>query len=397
MIIDGKNYEINRNTARVTNWDKIYCETLKEIIETGELCPNRTEIETLSIPNVYFKLDVGKEFPMLETKKLAIKNTITELLWIYQAQSNDVKWLQERNNHIWDEWKIDEDGIYRIYDPNKNYNDEKEVIVKDIDGKDKTMTAKSLYNDKSIKNAIYYGKEYANTIGEAYGYVLNKTKEFDRVLETLKNDPRNRRMVVSLRQNEFLKKGVLEPCVWTSSYKLHKGKLNSNVSIRSNDMPLGNPFNVTQYSILLSLLAKLNKFEIGEIAFNITDCHIYINQLEGIKLELSRYERLNKFEKFIKHNSDEEINNFYKELLSRKEYLDNKIKNNPSIKSDYDNILNEINEDTMCFEHLIKREEPILFIKDKDNFYEYDNKKDNEDIKVLKYSSLPSIKMKVAQ
>ena len=51
----------------------------------------------------------------------------------------------------------------------------------------------------------------------------------------------------------------------------------------------------------------------------------------------------------------------------------------------------------MCFEHLIKREEPILFIKDKDNFYEYDNKKDNEDIKVLKYSSLPSIKMKVAQ
>ena len=301
MIIDGKNYEINRNTARVTNWDKIYCETLKEIIETGELCPNRTGIETLSIPNVYFKLDVGKEFPMLETKKLAIKNTITELLWIYQAQSNDVKWLQERNNHIWDEWKIDEDGIYRIYDPNKNYNDEKEVIVKDIDGKDKTMTAKSLYNDKSIKNAIYYGKEYANTIGEAYGYVLNKTKEFDRVLETLKNDPRNRRMVVSLRQNEFLKKGVLEPCVWTSSYKLHKGKLNSNVSIRSNDMPLGNPFNVTQYSILLSLLAKLNKFEIGEIAFNITDCHIYVNQLEGIKLELSRYERLNKFEKFIKH------------------------------------------------------------------------------------------------
>ena len=65
-----------------------------------------------------------------------------------------------------------------------------------------------------------------------------------------------------------------------------------------------------------------------------------------------------------------EINNFYKELLSRKKYLDNKIKNNPSIKSDYDNILNEINEDTMCFEHLIKREEPILFIKDKDNFYD---------------------------
>ena len=126
--IDGKKYEINRKTAIVTNWDKIYCNILKRILKKGELCKNRTGIDTLSIEGVYFKLDVGKSFPILETKKVALANTITELLWIYQAQTNDVKWLHDRQNHIWDDWMIDDDGIYRIYEPYINEN--KKNIVK---------------------------------------------------------------------------------------------------------------------------------------------------------------------------------------------------------------------------------------------------------------------------
>ena len=164
MLINNKEYKIDRNTAKVTNWDKLYCETLKEIKETGELCPNRTGIETLSIPHAYFKLDVSREFPMLETKKLAIKNTITELLWIYQAQSNDIKWLHDRNNHIWDEWMIDNDGIYRIYDPFIKENLHKSVKLTDTNGEKIDTLVESLKEDKTIKQAIYYGKEYANTI-----------------------------------------------------------------------------------------------------------------------------------------------------------------------------------------------------------------------------------------
>lgn len=404
MIIKNKNYKINRNTCKVTEWDKLYCETLKDIIENGELCPNRTGIETLSIPNAYFKLDVGKEFPILETKKLAIKNTITELLWIYQAQSNKVSWLHERDNHIWDEWMIDDDGIYRIYDPFKEYNDKSVVEAKDIYGQsiDKTKIGKKIYADslkenKSIKEAIYFGESYKGTIGTAYGEVLRRTKEFDRVLNDLKNNPRSRRMVVSLRQANYLKSGVLEPCVWSTTYKLHKGKLNSNVNIRSNDMPLGNPFNVTQYSILLSILSKINDFNVGEIVFNIADCHIYVNQLDGIKLQLSRYDRLIKWEKYIQTHNDIDIENSYNELIDRRLYINKKLIECNYLENDYKTILNEINEELMCLEHLITRENPYLYISDKKDFYSFDNKKDNDDIKVLKYSSLPSIKMKVAQ
>jgi len=330
MKIDGKEIKINRSTARVTEWDKQYCNILKEIINNGELCPNRTGIETLSIPNVNINLNVGEEFPILETKKVAMKNTITELLWIYQAQSNKVSWLHERDNHIWDEWVIDEDGIYRIYDPFIKEKIDREIPIKDKNGViitypdgDPIMT-KGKQDGKTIKDAIYYGEQYAGTNGEAYGYVIGKTKEFDNVLKSLKTNPRNRRMVVSLRHNEFLKNGVLEPCVWSSTYKLHKNKLNSIISIRSNDMPLGNPFNVSQYSVLLSILAKTNNFDVGEINFNISDCHIYINQLKGIKLQLERYDRLCKWETFIQTHNDEDIEFEYNELISRKEYLDKK-------------------------------------------------------------------------
>lgn len=403
MLIDNKEYKINRNTAKVTEWDKIYCDILKNILSNGELSPNRTGIETLSIPHVYIKLDVEREFPILESKKVAMKNSITELLWIYQAQSNKVSWLHERGNHIWDEWVIDEDGIYRIYDPFIKENLKKSVKVKLPNGRDFLLPdSDNLYvegklSNKTIKDAIYYGEEYAGTIGKAYGYVIKQTKEFDKVLNSLKTNPRNRRMVVSLRQNEFLSKGVLEPCVWSSTYKVYKDKLHSNISIRSNDMPLGNPFNVTQYAVLLSVLAKTNNFKVGEISFDISDCHIYINQLKGIKLQLERFDRLSNWESFIKTHSDEDIENEYRELVYRKEYLDKKIKDMPILVDDYKEIIREVEEELLCFKHLITRENPELYIAPNKEFYELDNKKDNEDIKILKYTSLPTIKMPVAQ
>lgn len=404
MKINGKEYTINRNTAKVTEWDKIYCDILKEIINKGELSPNRTGVETLSIPNVNFSLNVGEQFPILETKKVAMKNTITELLWIYQAQSNDVSWLQERGNHIWDEWRIDDDGIYRIYDPNLDYNNNETIEVKDIYGRtlDKTkrrqkLFAESLRKDKSLKDAIYYGEEFAGTIGTAYGEVLRETGQVYKLLNLLKYDPRSRRMVISLRQDQFLKGGVIEPCVWANSYKMYKNKLYSNVEIRSNDMPIGNPFNVTQYAVLLSLFAQEASLKPGEISFDITDCHIYINQLKAISLQLERYDRLKKWESFIQTHNDEEIETEYQDLIKRRKYLKEKVEENENLTKDYEEIIRMVEEEIMCLEHLITRENPILYIAPDKDFYELDNKKENDDIKILKYTSLPTIKMPVAQ
>ena len=99
----------------MTKWDKDYLELCKRILTEGVEVENRTGINTIKVPSHNFHFDLGEEFPILQTKQLFFKNAITEILWIYQAQSNDVRWLHERNNHVWDEWMVDPDGIYRTY------------------------------------------------------------------------------------------------------------------------------------------------------------------------------------------------------------------------------------------------------------------------------------------
>lgn len=411
MIIKGKEYKINRETSVVSQWDKVYCNLLKKILKEGELFENRTGIDTLSIEGVTFKLDVGNEFPILESKKVAIKNALSEMLWIYQAQSNDVSWLKERANNIWNEWEVDKDGIYRTYEPKGEYDPTREVTVYDLDGNPKLdeegniMTAKSNIEGKTIKTAKYFGPEYAGTIGTAYGWITNKFKRPQYVLHQLKQNPHDRRMVISLWQDEYLKTAVLPSCVWSSEWKVKDGKLHAFVHQRSADTPLGLPFNVSQYAILQAMFAKVSGLEVGNLNWSIMDAHIYVNQIDGIKLELERFKKMQAWEKIIKKETDEELEARYLALKERESILEEKAKTSKQAEK----MLKEIREQIMIFELMITKEKPILELADKDDFFSFDNSVNNdkeyleknitgnEDIKVLRYKSAPFIKMPIAQ
>ena len=411
MIIKGKEYKINRETSVVSEWDKVYCNLLKKILKEGELFENRTGIDTLSIEGVTFKLDVGNEFPILESKKVAIKNALSEMLWIYQAQSNDVSWLKERANNIWNEWEVDKDGIYRTYEPKGEYDPTREVTVYDLDGNPKldeegnVMTAKSSIEGKTIKTAKYFGPEYAGTIGTAYGWITNKFKRPQYVLHQLKHNPHDRRMVISLWQDEYLKTAVLPSCVWSSEWKVKDGKLHAFVHQRSADTPLGLPFNVSQYAILQAMFAKVSGLEVGNLNWSIMDAHIYVNQIDGIKLELERFKKMQAWEKIIKKETDEELEARYLALKERESILEEKAKTSKQAEK----MLKEIREQIMIFELMITKEKPILELADKDDFFSFDNSVNNdkeyleknitgnEDIKVLRYKSAPFIKMPIAQ
>lgn len=411
MIIKGKEYKINRETSVVSEWDKIYCNLLKKILKEGELFENRTGIDTLSIEGVTFKLDVGNEFPILESKKVAIKNALSEMLWIYQAQSNDVSWLKERANNIWNEWEVDKDGIYRTYEPKGEYDPTREVTVYDLDGNPKldeegnVMTAKSNIEGKTIKTAKYFGPEYAGTIGTAYGWITNKFKRPQYVLHQLKYNPHDRRMVISLWQDEYLKTAVLPSCVWSSEWKVKDGKLHAFVHQRSADTPLGLPFNVSQYAILQAMFAKVSGLEVGNLNWSIMDAHIYVNQIDGIKLELERFKKMQAWEKIIKKETDEELEARYLALKERESILEEKAKTSKQAEK----MLKEIREQIMIFELMITKEKPVLELADKDDFFSFDNSVNNdkeyleknitgnEDIKVLRYKSAPFIKMPIAQ
>ncbi len=255
---------------KLSKWDIEYCRLLKEILAGGIEVENRTGINSIKLPSWHFSLDLSQEFPILTTKQVFIRQAVLEMLWIYQAQSNDVRWLQERNVHIWDEWEIDENGFWNASQmlPNGNGGMCRKIIHKE------------------------FGREWAHTIGTAYGYIVKKFSLTQELIYKLKNNPADRRMIMSLWQNDYLDTAVLPSCVWSSEWDVTNGRLNAWVHQRSCDVPLGLPFNVTQYAVLLYMLAQVTKLKPGRLDWSIKDAHIYVNQLDGIKEQLDRFDSM---------------------------------------------------------------------------------------------------------
>ena len=251
----------------MSKWDKEYLKLCKKILTEGKEVENRTGINTIKIPSYNLEFDLGEEFPVLTTKQLFFRQAILEMLWIYQVQSNDVRWLQERNVHIWDKWEIDDNGLWHA---TQNIMEDGKLVKKEI-----------------VKD---FGREYSHTIGTAYGYIVKKFNQIDNLINTIKNNPTDRRMLISLWQNEYLNTAVLPSCVWSSEWDVTDGKLNAWVHQRSCDVPLGLPFNVTQYAVLLNLLAHISNLKPGTLSWSIKDAHIYVNQIDGIKEQLKRFE-----------------------------------------------------------------------------------------------------------
>ena len=286
----------------MSKWDKDYIKLCKIILSEGKKVENRTGINTIKIPSYHLHFDLQDEFPCLTTKQLYFRQAILEMLWIYQAKSNDVRWLQERNVHIWDEWEINEGGKW-------------------------IATQNVLEDGKLVKKEVVkdFGKDMAHTIGTAYGFIVNKFNFTDKIINTIKNNPTDRRLVISLWQDDYLATAVLPSCVWSTEWDVTDGKINMWVHQRSCDVPLGLPFNVTQYAVLLSLVAQVCGLKPGTIDYSIKDAHIYVNQVDGIKEQIERFESngdLPAPELWL----NPEINDFYK-FDNSKDLKDIKIKN----------------------------------------------------------------------
>ncbi len=219
----------------MSDYDRQYLNIVENILDHGYYDQNRTGIPTYKLPHQIMQFDLEKEFPILTTKKVAFKTAVKEILWIYQKQSNDVNELHKQNVHIWDEW-MQGDG----------------------------------------------------TIGTAYGYVIRKYHQMDQLLKDLKTDPQSRRMMVNLWQIPELPTGALAPCCFLSMWDVTDGRLNCMLVQRSGDMGLGVPFNTTQYAVLTHLIAQSVGYRPGLLTHVISNAHVYENQVEPLKLQLSR-------------------------------------------------------------------------------------------------------------
>ena len=386
----------------MTEFDREYLKLVKKILDEGIEVENRTGINTIKIPEYSFKFDLRKEDPILTTKQFFARQAITEMLWIWQMASNDVRELHKRNVHIWDEWMVDNDGIYRIYEPNTiEYNPDKEVEVIDplsvpvsdpfglthkfknkLDENGNIMKAKSLIPGKNIKSAKWYGKEYAYTIGTAYGFIVDRYNHTKMLIESIKNySTTDRRKVKSLWQDEFLRTAVLPSCVWSTEWNVTGNELSLMVHQRSCDVPLGLPFNVTQYACLLKMIAQVTGLIPTTISYSINDPHIYVNEIEGMKEQLRREKKFDDLSKLDKQ-----------ELITMKNKLEKEILSLNKETNEYKMIDSEI------IDMILEPVKPKLWINpDIDDFFKFDNSKDLKDVKIEDYKHMGKISMDVAQ
>ncbi len=219
-----------------------YEDLLRDVLENGSAKTDRTGTGTISVFGRQLRFDLSDSFPLITTKKVHLKSVVGELLWFLSGNSN-VKWLQENGIRIWNEWADENGDLGPIYGAQWR----------------KWETKDGSYIDQIAK-----------------------------VLDTLKNDPDSRRMIVSAWNVGQLDQMALEPCHAFFQLYVADGKLSLQLYQRSADLFLGVPFNIASYSLLAHMFAQQAGLKIGEFIWTGGDCHIYSNHLEQVKLQLSR-------------------------------------------------------------------------------------------------------------
>ena len=244
-----------------------YLDIVRKILDEGVLKKDRTGTGCYSIAGVLFEHDMKDGFPLLTTKRMPYKIIASELEFFIKGIT-DKEWLKERKNHIWDEWAHPHKAPYGH----------------DEESKKKMMEERDL--------GPVYGFQWRNYNAPYVNYDTDYTgKGFDQfkyVVDTLKTDPNDRRMLVVAWNPAMKDQMALPPCHYAFQVTVTDGKVNLMWNQRSVDVMLGLPFNIASYATLLHLLAKETGYEEGRLVGFLGDTHIYVNHVEGAKEQLSR-------------------------------------------------------------------------------------------------------------
>ncbi len=231
---------------------KQYHDLLKHVITKGCQKGDRTGTGTISVFGYQMRFDLSEGFPMITTKKLHLKSIVHELLWFLKGDTN-IGYLQENGVRIWNEWA-----------------------------------------DESGNLGPIYGHQWRNWNNEEIDQITE-------LIETLKNNPNSRRMLVSawnpsvlpdtsisFSENVANGKAALPPCHAFFQFYVADGKLSCQLYQRSADIFLGVPFNIASYALFTLMVAQVCGLKPGEFIHTFGDAHIYNNHLEQVEIQLSR-------------------------------------------------------------------------------------------------------------
>lgn len=246
---------------------KAYLDIVKNVLENGEKVSTRQGTEAYTIAGAYFEHDMSKGFPLLTTKKVPMRLVASELEFFINGIT-DKQWLIDRNNHIWDEWASPKKAPYGH----------------DEESKKKMLEERDLGPIYGFQWR-HFNAKYENYDSDYNGQGVDQLKK---LVETLKTNPRDRRMIVNAWNPQQLEEMGLPPCHYSFQVTTINGKLNLMWNQRSVDTMLGLPFNIASYALLLHLLAKETGMQEGKLVGFLADVHLFENHVEGAKEQLSR-------------------------------------------------------------------------------------------------------------
>jgi thymidylate synthase len=338
----------------MNNVDKEYFRLINTVLTNGKRKKNRTGIDTIGVFGEQAKFDINlDEFPILTTKKVFFRGILHELLWFIKGDTN-IKYLVDNDVHIWDEW------VFKRYSDwyNKIRGDTTDFTI-NWNGTEPVQYTQDEFIQK-IKDDVEFAKKWGELGEGTYGgmwrnfpfyteesdfvgsstvtgtgeefWVFGGVDQLKKVVEKLKSNPDDRRMIVSAWHPYWVDHCALPPCHCLfhfnteeltikeryeyadkiglplgvavdlekqvlnepeclrilSKYNIPERRLNCLLYIRSNDMFLGCPFNITSYSLLTAMVAHCVNMVPGILTYTIGDCHLYQNHIEQVKLQLSR-------------------------------------------------------------------------------------------------------------
>ena len=220
----------------------IYLDYLKDIIEHGIEKRDRTGTGTLSTFSREMRFDLRMGFPLVTTKKIHLKSLIHELLWFLNGDTN-ITYLNENGVSIWNEWADDNGELGPVY-----------------------------------------GQQWRSWPTQQ-GTCIDQISD---VIERIKSDPDSRRLIVSAWNVGQLHEMALPPCHLLFQFYVINETLSCKLIQRSADSFLGVPFNIASYALLTHMIAQQCDLDVGEFIWSGGDCHIYLNHMEQVTLQLSR-------------------------------------------------------------------------------------------------------------
>jgi len=221
---------------------KQYLELIKRIKAEGNQKEDRTGTGTQSVFGHQMRFNLQDGFPMVTTKKLHLRSIIIELLWFLNGDTN-IKYLKDNGVRIWDEWADENGDLGPVYG-------EQWRSWKTADGK--------------------------------------TVDQISNVVETIKNNPDSRRMLVVAYNPGVVDDMALPPCHSLFQFYVANGKLSCQLYQRSCDVFLGLPFNIASYALLTHMIAQQCDLEVGDFVWTGGDTHIYSNHQEQTDLQLTR-------------------------------------------------------------------------------------------------------------